>query len=77
MSLSDQLTEMASFVKALEADRDSLKRENRRLRLQLKNASHSSPTSFSSPASVLGVRPDADAGEVMQAFRTLSKKHHP
>ena len=75
MSLGVQLANLAAEVKALEAERDSLKRENRRLRLQLKNPKTSAPSP--APASVLGVHPDADAAEVLMAFRNLSKRHHP
>ena len=74
MSVADELQALVTQVRALEADNASLRRENKRLRLQQNKAK---PASTGSPWAVLGVAHDANAVDVLSAFRSLSKQHHP
>ena len=73
MSLADNLSDLASQVRALEAEVASLRRENKRLR-----HSQSRPSASSlNPWAVLGVPLGADVASINAAFRRLSKQHHP
>lgn len=73
MSLANELLALSSQVRALEAEIASLRRENRRLRLQQIKVK----SGGLAPWSVLGIDRDADKSEVLSAFRSLSKQHHP
>lgn len=81
MSIAQHLGVLAEQVKALELEAADLRRENKRLRNQvarLTRDSESQPAAApSKPWELLGVKPGADAGEVMAAFRRQSKIHHP
>lgn len=74
MSLSDQLTQLADQVSALE-------REVRRLRVENKSL-RASVAAFEAcdsgePWTVLGITRDATEDAIGKAFRTLSRRFHP
>jgi DnaJ-class molecular chaperone len=75
MALADQLQDLASAVRALEVEVESLRRENRRLKRQLSRPAPATTTG--KPWEVLGLTQGADTAAVMLAFRNLSKRHHP
>jgi DnaJ-domain-containing protein 1 len=82
LSLAQQLLSLANQVQALEQEATSLRLENRRLRNQVARLSKDAEGLPPDPQGIkpwelLGVPPGADAGQVMAAFRRLSKTHHP
>jgi len=78
LALAAQLHELASAVRALEVEVQSLRRENRRLKLQISHLEKPTPAAATGkPWEVLGLDQGADAAAVMLAFRALSKRHHP
>lgn len=84
MALADQLQQLATLVGALERDVQALRRENRRLKLRVAQLERPSgtgasaqSTAISDPWAVLGIPKGSDTAAVMQAFRNLSKRHHP
>lgn len=73
---------LASQVQALEQEASSLRLENRRLRNQVARLTREADPQpkeppIHNPWELLGVPQGADAGQVMAAFRRLSKVHHP
>lgn len=82
MSFAQQLFALAKEVQVLEEEASSLRRENRRLRNQVARLTREAEPKPQerpkrNPWELLGVPPGADAGQVMTAFRRLSKQHHP
>jgi DnaJ-class molecular chaperone len=81
VSLAKNLSDLAEHVRALELEAADLRRENKRLRIQVarltKENEPAAATTPDNPWQILGVAPGAPVDEVLAAFRRLSKQHHP